>query len=181
MDTALATSSKKSHQLLSLDGGGIKGIASLYTLQEIMKEVQLEENSRKDQVTLTDSEKKELEQERLPVDHFDLAARTSTGGIIGILLLRLRMNTSEAIYIYEEMAAKIFSPTFQGYKVYKLRWPGYYASNGILKWKAATQPSQFSDGLLKQAIDDFVNKYSEILVGTKEEKGRLFYIIAGKL
>lgn len=86
-------------KLLSLDGGGVRGISSMIILKAIMDKV------------------KELEQaagvggdgERLPCDYFDLAGGTSTGGLAALMLFRLEMKVSEVIKKYDSMAASIFS------------------------------------------------------------------------
>ncbi|KFZ24198.1 hypothetical protein V502_01323, partial [Pseudogymnoascus sp. VKM F-4520 (FW-2644)] len=80
--------------LLSLDGGGIKGISELLILQHIMVAVQ-------GQLGLAD--------EPLPCDYFDLVGGTSTGGLITIMLVRLRMTASAALNQYFDLAGKIFS------------------------------------------------------------------------
>jgi len=67
-----------SHQprILSLDGGGVRGLSSLVILDEIMKDIKRREH---------------LEQVPLPCTYFDLIGGTSTGGLIAIMLGRLRM------------------------------------------------------------------------------------------
>ncbi|KAK4230672.1 hypothetical protein QBC38DRAFT_468512 [Podospora fimiseda] len=87
--------------LLSFDGGGVRGYSSLLILHEIMKQMQ-----------------KELGLAVLPkpCDYFHMIAGTSTGGLIAIMLGRLRMSTEEALREYEECAEKIFS------KENKKRW-----------------------------------------------------------
>jgi len=62
-------------RLLSLDGGGVRGLSSLLILQELMQEI----GRRKDQEV------------PLPCEYFDLIGGTSTGGLIAIMLGRLRM------------------------------------------------------------------------------------------
>jgi len=44
-----------------------------------------------------------------PCDIFDLAGGTSTGGLIVIMLFRLRMSVDEAIQAYAELARHVFS------------------------------------------------------------------------
>ncbi|RDW59053.1 hypothetical protein BP5796_11977 [Coleophoma crateriformis] len=80
--------------LLSLDGGGIKGISELLILQHIMTAVR---------------DELELEEEPRPCDYFDLVGGTSTGGLIAIMLVRLRMTASEALRQYFKLGRKIFS------------------------------------------------------------------------
>ncbi|KAK4170205.1 putative calcium-independent phospholipase A2-gamma [Cladorrhinum sp. PSN259] len=44
-----------------------------------------------------------------PCDYFHMIAGTSTGGLIAIMLGRLRMSTTEALHEYDQCAASIFS------------------------------------------------------------------------
>lgn len=71
----------------------------------------IEDLKKVEMLQLTTEQEIELRQERLPLDYFELAAGTSTGGIIGIMLFRLRMSTSEAIQQYDDLSKKVFSPT----------------------------------------------------------------------
>ncbi|KAK7182273.1 hypothetical protein PSPO01_11746 [Paraphaeosphaeria sporulosa] len=104
-------------RLLSLDGGGIRGLCSLMILDRIMEEVQRVENSDTDGASIRTC---------LPCDYFELAGGTSTGGyvapaftevlhvlkvgyrLIAIMLFRLRMDTKTAIHEYKTLAPKIF-------------------------------------------------------------------------
>jgi len=67
-----------SHQprILSLDGGGVRGLSSLVVLREIMEEIQRQAK---------------LKETPRPCDYFDLIGGTSTGGLIAIMLGRLKM------------------------------------------------------------------------------------------
>jgi patatin-like phospholipase/acyl hydrolase len=67
-----------SHQprILSLDGGGVRGLSSLVILDEIMKEIKRRDG---------------LQEVPLPCKYFDLIGGTSTGGLVAIMLGRLRM------------------------------------------------------------------------------------------
>ena len=44
----------------------------------------------------------------LPCHYFDYMAGTSTGGLIGIMLGRLRMNIDDCIHDYENLGSKVF-------------------------------------------------------------------------
>jgi patatin-like phospholipase/acyl hydrolase len=105
------TQSPKRLKLLSLDGGGVKGISSLLILHAIMKEVQ-ELTGQNDLP--------------LPVDYFDLAGGTSTGGLIALMLFRLRMGTIEAIRKFKEIAQELFSPRIGPINLHDLGVAGYY-------------------------------------------------------
>lgn len=63
-------------RVLSLDGGGVRGLSSLLILREIMEEIQRQNGSQ---------------DTPLPFEYFDLIGGTSTGGLIAIMLGRLRM------------------------------------------------------------------------------------------
>lgn len=83
-------------QILSLDGGGIRGVFSAAILAAIEEDLD----------------------ERL-VDHFDLIAGTSTGGIIA-LGLGLGLRPSEILALYTENGPRIFGN--------RLRW------RSVLRW-----------------------------------------------
>lgn len=90
---------KDAVRLLSLDGGGVRGLCSLLILERIMREI----------------ERIEIEQDpgsrhrvRIPADYFDLAGGTSTGGLICIMLFRLRMDIQSAIVEYKRLSPEIF-------------------------------------------------------------------------
>src|SRR4051812_9890081 len=82
-------------RILSLDGGGIRGLSSLLMLREIMKQI-------------ADDDGVEDARSMRPADCFDIICGTSTGGLIAILLGRLRLTVTEAIDVYQEMAKRIF-------------------------------------------------------------------------
>ncbi|KAK0467540.1 acyl transferase/acyl hydrolase/lysophospholipase [Armillaria novae-zelandiae] len=80
--------------LLSLDGGGIRGVSELFILDELMKRIQLREN---------------LPNAPKPCEYFDLIGGTSTGGLIAIMLGRLKMSTEEALQSYNKISSVVFS------------------------------------------------------------------------
>ncbi|KAM7189197.1 hypothetical protein V8F33_010199 [Rhypophila sp. PSN 637] len=76
-------------RLLSLDGGGIRGLSSLIILKHLMERVD-PNNPLK------------------PCDYFQLIGGTSTGGLIAIMLGRLRMSVDECIEKYLQLSAEAF-------------------------------------------------------------------------
>ncbi|KAJ5808734.1 hypothetical protein N7474_010003 [Penicillium riverlandense] len=82
-------------RILSLDGGGIRGISSLLILEEIMQTIR---------------KVRQLDQVPRPCDYFDLIGGTSTGGIIAIMLGRLGMTVDECIRAYRKVAQQAFTP-----------------------------------------------------------------------
>jgi patatin-like phospholipase/acyl hydrolase len=125
--------------LLSLDGGGVKGISSLLILQQIMDRVRVIED-------------RDLKTERLPKDYFDLAGGTSTGGLAALMLFRLNMTTSMVISHYRKLAATVFAPTIKGHQIHKYPF-GYSFGNFWLWVKRFTKGSAFSADRLEVAID----------------------------
>ena len=79
--------------ILSLDGGGFRGLSSLIVLKHIMR--MLVDDPDEDPVPS-------------PCHIFDLICGTSTGGIIAILLGRLGLDCSTAIAIYKELGPRAF-------------------------------------------------------------------------
>ena len=76
-------------RILALDGGGVRGLSSLMILQNLMSTID------------PDSPPK-------PCDYFDMIGGTSTGGLIAIMLGRLRMTVDECIAAYTSLSDKVF-------------------------------------------------------------------------
>ncbi|CAE6445637.1 unnamed protein product [Rhizoctonia solani] len=83
-------------RLLSLDGGGIRGLSSLYILKDFMLRVQK-------RIGTTET--------ILPCDYFDMICGTSTGGLIAIMLGKLRMSVDEVIGAYRDLSKSVFGET----------------------------------------------------------------------
>jgi patatin-like phospholipase/acyl hydrolase len=69
-------------RILSLDGGGVRGISTLYILKELMRQIARDHDVENPQSPTVSP---------LPCDYFDLICGTSTGGLIALMLGRLRM------------------------------------------------------------------------------------------
>ncbi|RSL69726.1 hypothetical protein CEP54_002125 [Fusarium duplospermum] len=82
--------------LLSLDGGGVRGLATLYVLRGIMDRLNHERENRGLPYVK-------------PCDVFYLIGGTSTGGLIAIMLGRLEMDVDECISTYSNLIAEVFS------------------------------------------------------------------------
>jgi Patatin-like phospholipase len=142
-------------KLLSLDGGGVKGISTLIILRAIM-------NGVRDSTGQNDFP--------LPVDYFDLAGGTSTGGLIALMLFRLRMGTMDAIRKFKEIAQQLFSPRIGLINLHDFGCPGYYLGNAVLKLQAVAFPSRFPGKPLKEDIDKVMGE--SIYPGDTERKGK---------
>ncbi|KAF2875647.1 acyl transferase/acyl hydrolase/lysophospholipase [Massariosphaeria phaeospora] len=112
--------------VLSLDGGGVRGLSELLILQEIMQrvaEIEFESDrtlfsgelprtvSTKDADSIAESQTVPTVDRFLPCHYFDYICGTSLGGVIAVLLGRLRCSVPEAIQYYCDiwngMATKI--------------------------------------------------------------------------
>ncbi|KAI0472712.1 acyl transferase/acyl hydrolase/lysophospholipase [Xylariaceae sp. FL0804] len=85
-------------RILSLDGGGVRGYSMLIIIQELMHRTYVEIEGRAPR----------REQIPKPCDHFDLIVGTGTGGLIAIMLGRLRLNLEQCKELYVEMTQKVF-------------------------------------------------------------------------
>lgn len=83
---------------LRIDGGGVRGYSMLILLQELMYRTYVEcegKAPRRDQIPK-------------PCDHFDLIAGTGTGGLIAIMLGRLRLDIETCKEVYVRMTRRVF-------------------------------------------------------------------------
>ncbi|KAF2177935.1 FabD/lysophospholipase-like protein [Zopfia rhizophila CBS 207.26] len=79
----------KTLSLLSLDGGGERGLSSLYILQRLMEELNREDSP-------------------WPCECFDLLGGPSTGGLITLMLGRLGMTVEKCIESYIKILPRVF-------------------------------------------------------------------------
>ncbi|KAL6714253.1 hypothetical protein ACLMJK_007676 [Lecanora helva] len=76
-------------RLLALDGGGVRGLSSLIILEQLMETI--------DSVSPPK-----------PCDYFDMIGGTSTGGLIAVMLGRLKLSISECIDAYLALLDRVF-------------------------------------------------------------------------
>ena len=107
-----------SKAILSLDGGGVRGLYSLYILQFLMSVIEElerhgDDKSRSSSYSpLFKSVATNDDNTYLPCHYFDYIAGTSTGGLIAIMLGRLRMSVDRSIEAYKDLSESIFrNPT----------------------------------------------------------------------
>ncbi|KAE8399556.1 acyl transferase/acyl hydrolase/lysophospholipase [Aspergillus pseudonomiae] len=108
--------------LLSLDGGGVRGLSTLYILKHLMARLS--------------HERPELGQVK-PCEIFDLIGGTSTGGLIAIMLGRLKMSVDECIDTYVKLIKTVFEK--------KSRWPINFSGDIRSRFDAAKLESAIKD------------------------------------
>ncbi|KAK6349397.1 hypothetical protein TWF696_005684 [Orbilia brochopaga] len=86
-------------RILSLDGGGIRGYSTLLLLEALMHAIFLEIHGR---------EPRRGEDVTKPCEVFDLIGGTGTGGLIAIMLGRLRMSVQTCKDVYTRMTRYVF-------------------------------------------------------------------------
>lgn len=85
-------------RVLSLDGGGVRGYSIFILLQELMHRTYVEIHGRAPRRNETPK----------PCDHFDLIGGTGTGGLIAIMLGRLRLDLETCKDVYVRMTRRVF-------------------------------------------------------------------------
>ncbi|KAI9931191.1 hypothetical protein MW887_010851 [Aspergillus wentii] len=80
-------------RLLALDGGGVRGLSELIIIHQLMLRIQRQNN---------------LRSTPKPCDIFDLIGGTSTGGLVAIMLGRLKLSIEEAIDEFRSLAKDVF-------------------------------------------------------------------------
>ncbi|KAF2874191.1 hypothetical protein BDV95DRAFT_616739 [Massariosphaeria phaeospora] len=79
-------------RLLALDGGGVRGLSALMILEQLMEAVNPDAPPK-------------------PCDYFDMIGGTSTGGLIAVMLGRLRMSVADCITAYLSLSDRVFRKT----------------------------------------------------------------------
>ena len=108
-------------RVLALDGGGVKGLFSIIVLEHLMEAVR-----QIDAPDITDALK--------PCSYFDLICGTSTGGLLAIMLGRLRMEVADCKRAYRDLSSSIFKKKvwwFPGRTYWDAYWgtPWYSGEN----------------------------------------------------
>ncbi|KAF2468373.1 FabD/lysophospholipase-like protein [Lindgomyces ingoldianus] len=127
--------SRKDLRLLALDGGGVRGLSSLMILQQLMETVNPDAPPK-------------------PCDYFDMIGGTSTGGLLAIMLGRLKMGIDECISAYLSLSDHVFQKKRHRVTV-KGKIQGRFDSDaleGAVK-KIMKEQGHQEDVLLKDAPD----------------------------
>lgn len=89
---------RNKHVLIETDGGGVRGYSMLIIVQELMHRTFVEAQGRAPR-------RHEIPK---PCDHFDLIVGTGTGGLIAIMLGRLRLDLETCKELYVRMTRMVF-------------------------------------------------------------------------
>ena len=125
-----------SHFLIRvLDGGGVRGYSTLLILNrlmELIKEEEIKQGDGRAKCSFAPNDpppaepgaKHEKPSETFyPCHYFDYMFGTSTGGLIAIMLGRLRLSARDALCIYENLAHEVFGKP----RVWSMRGPLLWA------------------------------------------------------
>jgi hypothetical protein len=136
-------------KILCLDGGGVRGLASLYLVKHLMDRLNAKRGGRL-----------EVWQE------FDMIGGTSTGGLIALMLGRLRMPVEKCITAYQTLSRKIFSPVHSKMNV---------VGRAIQKFEA---DGKYESEPLERIVRDMCREYrldeSALLKDTSEDATKVF-------
>lgn len=94
--------------ILALDGGGIRGYSSLLILRSLMHQIYIWEQKLQEEDGKIEGEELGDEDDLLPCHYFDFMYGTSTGGLIAIMLGRLRMRIEECLDAYRMVGDRLF-------------------------------------------------------------------------
>lgn len=109
--------------LLSLDGGGVRGLSTLLILKRVMEGINPVDPPK-------------------PCDYFDMIGGTSTGGLIALMLGRMRLSVDDCIAAYTDLSPKIFTKIHHRVKL----------SNG-------KSQGRFNHEALEKGIKNILKKY----------------------
>ncbi|OIW22746.1 hypothetical protein CONLIGDRAFT_687165 [Coniochaeta ligniaria NRRL 30616] len=139
--------------LLSLDGGGVRGLSSLLVLKQIMEAFDPQNPPK-------------------PCDYFDMIGGTSTGGLIAIMLGRLRLTVDECIQAYSELAPEAFAKVHHRIKLRNGDTQGRFNHVALEKGiKSLLQRYQMDpESLLKESAIDSSCKV--FICATSQKVGR---------
>jgi patatin-like phospholipase/acyl hydrolase len=136
--------------ILSLDGGGVRGLSSLLILRRIMAQLCLK-------LGLDD------DAQIRPCDFFDLICGTSTGGLIALMLGRLRMTVDECIGAYIKLSMEIFGKRNSFATLKRLGGGAQYSARlleekvkNIVKSKTGDADAKMKDPLRNKCCRTFV-------------------------
>jgi Patatin-like phospholipase len=132
--TESPTSQRRPLRVLTIDGGGVRGIVPLTILNQLAKHMK--------EAGAAGSK---------PSDWFDLIVGTSTGGILTVLLGALLLSIKECIEIYRELSTVAFPPVSRCAK----------CCRGLCRG-AMYNVDQFEE-MLKVKIKEILNQKAELL------------------
>lgn len=129
----------KSYRVLSLDGGGMRGLYTASVLQSLIKQYSQSNNETNKDIGKA----------------FDLVVGTSTGGILACALA-MGVPLSKIIELYSKKGRKIFTHPVPSGRLKQLFWAFKNKSSAIRSSKALYQELQniFGDKTMKQLYEE---------------------------
>ena len=153
----LMSSSSRKIRILTLDGGGVRGLSSLLILGEFIERLQH---------TRVSSTPNAPPAPLRPCDVFDFIVGTGTGGISALFLGRLHMTADQAIQEYVQMARTVFkSPS---------SWLGRFRRSGS---RAAFDGKALAD-CLRGTVVKYLRDPDALLFETSDPRCRVAVLAA---
>ncbi|KAI8190734.1 hypothetical protein KHU50_008767 [Colletotrichum sp. SAR 10_65] len=142
--TRVDTKGKRRLRVLALDGGGVRGLAALTILDQVMIATYGERYTKK------------------PCEVFDIIGGTSTGGFIAIMLGRLKMTVAECIEEYKALMPEIFPPPPEGYNPLTKFWNDLKGVETAARaaWTGQKYDSSQLETLIKQLVEKYLKKHT---------------------
>jgi patatin-like phospholipase/acyl hydrolase len=138
--------------ILALDGGGVRGLSSLLILRRIMTQLHL-------QLDPEDEDDTPIR----PCDHFHLICGTGTGGLIALMLGRLRMTIDECIDGYLKLSKEIFDQRTSFTTFGRLGGNAQYAASkmeetmkDMIRTQTGDEDAKMKDPLKRECCKTFV-------------------------
>jgi patatin-like phospholipase/acyl hydrolase len=155
--------------ILSFDSGGVRGLSSLLILKRIMDRVkELEETGDPKAYSSIDSplinplnravdpqapKKAAPTSVYLPCHYFDYIAGTSTGGLIAIMLGRLRTSVDACVDMYVQLSEKVFEKPSLRLKQLSYNYSSKYRRDALVSMMGKMTP------LVQPSLDEQDNKF----------------------
>lgn len=147
-DPEVMATGERRLRLLSLDGGGVRGLSSVKVLQDVMRAVNID---------------RPVNSQLQPWQFFDMMGGTSTGGLLAIMLGRLRMSLDDCETAYLRLSESIFTPKRTGIDL---------LGRAKDKWKAS---GKFDHKGLESSVIDIIvqSKQATESISRKEAENML--------
>ncbi|KAH9860069.1 hypothetical protein IAQ61_011853 [Plenodomus lingam] len=147
---AILSRTRETKILLSIDGDGIRGLSALLVIESLVNAICVKVGQRLD-----------------PHQIFDLTGGTSLGGVIAILLCRLRMQAYRAREAYKRIAKEVFANKREFFM---------YLDSGQAPRSGGSSSSEALEKEIRAVVKQELGNEDELLLDGREDSGDVFVI-----